>query len=111
MSDSVRILRDLKIAAFLGFATELLLAGRMFAAQGELGYHPWLEISQMPGAQIAERVFRHSGLRIEAPLAFAIVLQAIFYGAIALGIIYFCRIASARGNQATGATGLPRDRH
>ena len=87
--------RDVIIAAAVGVAIESLLAWRAFEMGSELvGRHPWLEISQMPGAQISEQLFRHTGLT--QALAFAIVFQGAAFAVIALGALYAYRLVRAR---------------
>ena len=90
-----RNLRDLKAAALMGVATEALLAILAFDL---VGRHPWLEMSQMPGAQIAERVFNHSGL--PTAVAFALIFQAALFTVLILGITYACRLLSGWGRSA-----------
>jgi len=86
-----RILHDIKIAVVIGVLTELFLAWRAFEIGSELvGRHRWLEISQMPGAQISEQLFRHTGL-LQA-LSFAIVFQSTVFSIVVLGVLYAYRL-------------------
>lgn len=87
----VGALRDMKIAAAVGIVAEALLALRAFKLGGNLvGRHPWLEISQMPGAPIAERVFNHRS--VSAALTFAVIFQGATFTIIALGMLYGYRV-------------------
>jgi hypothetical protein len=98
MPKSIGTLRDVKIAALIGGAVEALLACCAFEMGGDLvGRHPWLEISQMPGAQIAERLFRWVGLA--QALTFAVLFQGIVFAIIVLGILYGYRLLQARAGR------------
>jgi hypothetical protein len=78
MQKPMRSWRDLTIAGIAGVFVEGLLALWSFMAQGELtGRHPWLEVSQLPGAQIAEMIAGHASYL--AALAFALLFQAILF--------------------------------
>lgn len=82
--------RHLTIAALTGMAVELCLGLRGYVAQGQLySDHTWLQILQMPGAQIAERVFRYSGL--PEALTCVFVVQSAIYGSIIHTVLDICR--------------------
>ncbi len=95
MSRTINTLSDLTIAATAGTVTEAILAVRAFELGSELmGRHPWLEISQMPGAQISERLFHQSGI-VQA-LIFALFVQGVIFTVIILGVIYAYRLIRAK---------------
>jgi hypothetical protein len=96
--NAIGTLRDLKRAALVGAATEAILAWFAFEAGSELvAKHPWLEISQMPGAQIAELLFHHIG--VAQSLTFAIAFQGAGFMIIALGILYAYRLVQAKAHR------------
>ena len=93
MQKPIRTWRDLRVAGIAGATVEALLAAWSFVAQGELtGRHPWLEISQMPGAQIAEMTAGRISYALA--LAFAVLFQAILFAATTATCIYVYRLVS-----------------
>ncbi len=83
----VRTFRDLVIAALVGLVAEVVLALLNFESAGDPGEnHPWLQISQRPGADIAERLFRHVG--VPPAIACAILIQTAIFAALTVTIIY-----------------------
>jgi hypothetical protein len=89
----MRTFRDLVIAALVGLAAELALAVLSFSAEGDIaGNHPWLQISQKPGAEIAERLFRHLAHGLVPAVACAILIQTIIFAALALAVMYAYRL-------------------
>lgn len=88
--------RDIIIALAAGIAVEVTLAALAFWLAGILGTdHPWLQISQMPGAQIAERLFRFAG--VPGALACAIVIQALIFTGLILAGLYVYRLTRQNG--------------
>jgi hypothetical protein len=82
---------DLKIAAFAGAAVELVVFLLAFAAQRKIeGEHFWLNLLQTPGGTVALRFFSHAGM-VQA-VACELLIQAVLFGVIALGMIYAFRI-------------------
>jgi hypothetical protein len=85
---------DLKLALTIGALAELLLGYRSFAVAGELtGWHPWLRISQAPGALIAERLFRYVG--VSEAILFTVLFQGLGFTIIILGLLYCYRMFQA----------------
>jgi len=51
-------LRHVKLSLMAGLVVESIFFALDFSAKGELtGQHDWLEISQLPGAEMALRIF------------------------------------------------------
>ena len=74
---------DLRNAALIGVGAELVLALRSVAANNELApRHPWREISQMPGAYIAIRLFRFMDGGYIAAMACAAMIQSAIFTAL-----------------------------
>ena len=95
MPDSAGSMRDLLAAVAIGAAMESLLTWRAYVVQNRLTErHFWLEMSQMPAFDIAQRIARDIGY-FQA-LAFILVFQATLYALITLGIIYAYRLVRAR---------------
>ncbi|SRR5579871_3194522 len=83
--------RDFKISACLSAAIELLLIFRSFIMRSSLvESHFWLDLLQMPGAPIAEHIFRFVG----RPQAFLclFLIQWIIFTLLILGAIYLYRL-------------------
>lgn len=78
------------LAAVIGLVTEAVIWFLRIEAGQKLDYDipAWLQIAQMPGGQIAERLF--SGLI--PGLLCAILFQSGLFSAIALSIIYITRL-------------------
>ena len=91
MQRSLGTLRDLKVAIISAAVLELLLIALSFVLGSELvGRHFWLELLQMPGAQIAVHLFRYAGF--PQALACTVLIQWVVFGAIILGVKYACRL-------------------
>jgi hypothetical protein len=90
-TSSTRTFRDLVIAALVGLGAEVALFLLNFEAAGDLnGDHPWLQILQKPGGEIALRLLRHCG---EVPaIVCAVLIQTAIFAALALSIIYVYRL-------------------
>lgn len=87
--------RDLILATLLGVLAESILVLVLYFGGVDLyNHHPWVEISQMPGAQIAERMFRHSG-RPQA-LALAFFVQAVIFGSLITTLTCVFRLVKER---------------
>jgi hypothetical protein len=88
---SIGDFRDLRTAAVIGGGAEALLTLRVFKAGSELlGHHPWLDILQTPGALVAERLFRHSGVLQAMTCTF--LIQGTIFTLVTLGVVYICRL-------------------
>ncbi len=95
MLRAIRTLSDLAIAVTIGVVTETILALRAFELGSDLvEQHPWLEISQMLGAQISERIFHQVG--VPQALIFALLGQGVLFSVAILGVIYAYRLIRAR---------------
>jgi hypothetical protein len=91
MQRSPGALRDIKAAASAAAIVELLLASIALRTASELtGSHFWLEVTQMPGAEISERLFGHTGLIAAIPSVF--LIQWIIFTVLILGCVYCYRI-------------------
>jgi hypothetical protein len=90
---SITTFRDLGIAATLGLVGEAALAVLNFTREGDIAEdHPWLQISQEPGAEIAERLFRHVAHGVVPAIACTILIQTVILAALALTVIYAYRL-------------------
>jgi hypothetical protein len=88
--------KDLILAVLAGAAIELALLLKMFFFLGPLeGSRPWTDYTQMPGAQIAIRLFRHTGTRAEA-ITCAVIIQGLIFAVLALGVIHAFRVYRER---------------
>jgi hypothetical protein len=97
----MRNTRDIKLADAVGAAVELALFALAFvagSASPKSASLVWLEISQMPGAQIALELFRHVG-RLPAFIC-AYLIQASVFAAITLGAIRLFVCCGRRGKAA-----------
>ena len=91
MQRSVDGLREIMVAAAAAAAVEVLLVLASLNTASELrGRHFWLEVSQMPGAQVSERLFRHVGL-IQA-IASTFFIQWCIFTMLILGCMYCYRL-------------------
>jgi hypothetical protein len=103
--DAPRHLRDVVAAAGFGTATACLLALCSFLTSGNLTTdYPWLYIFQMPGTEIALRLFGKSGLLQGYSSALvvqvtAILIQAFIVGMMTLGALYIYRLVSYQRGQ------------
>ncbi len=84
------------MAAVTGLAAELALVALNFKAQGDIARHPWLQLSQKPGADIAELLFRYSRHGYLPAIACAILIQAVIFAALFLTAIYIYRLWMVR---------------
>ena len=90
--------RDLKVAIAVGPMLELVLVVLDLVAKSNLtGRNNWLEISQLPGAEIAPRIILASPLRVgEYSSILAVVvcylIQSFLLTAVILGLIGACRV-------------------
>jgi hypothetical protein len=92
MSRSATARRDLLISALCGFGVEAMLAALNFIVEGDLMRdHPWLQISQKPGAEIAERLFRYVPHGVLPAIACVILVQAVIFASLAFTIIQVVR--------------------
>jgi len=97
MSGASRARSDLLIAAVIAAVIESVLTVCGFVTAGKLdGRHVWLEISQMPGAQISEQLFHRVGW-LQAIVS-AFIIQWLLFGAVIVALTNFWR-AIARGVQ------------
>lgn len=95
--------RDVVFAAAMGAAGELLVAATLFAVQGD-GHsnHFLLEMTQQPGAEVAERLYPYFclylPLRYGLYLAYActIILQATLFTPFCLLLISLVRLVAGR---------------
>jgi len=95
MSAPTRVGSDLLIATAIAGVIESVLTAWAFVTAGRLdGRHVWLEISQMPGAQISEQLFRHIGWLPAIVSTF--VIQWLLFAAVILAINRFCQLFSRR---------------
>src|SRR5260370_39537830 len=93
-------LSDLTIAVAVGVVTEAILAFRGFELGSDLVVrHPWLQVSQMPRALMSELLFSHSGL-FQA-MIYALLIQAVLFSLVALGVIYAYRLIRGKTRRAT----------
>jgi len=89
--------KDMKIAALAGLLSEVTLAALNFKVSGELrGDHPWLQISQRPGADIAERLFGHVAHGLVPAIVCAALIQTIILAALILTAIQAGRLLAMR---------------
>jgi hypothetical protein len=94
MRNSRNLLTDLWIAIGLAITLELcLLIFAFFAQSDPKGVPFWLSVSQMPGAPIAEIVFRHTYLKA---LICEFLIQSAIFAVTFLGVIYTCRLLTGR---------------
>ena len=100
MPSPLRSWRDVIIAASIGLTTEAVIWMLDFGAGLKLSgdVSDWIQIAQMPAAQIIVRLFSHGELA--QALAFGILFQAALFSAIALSLIYICRLIR-RGPDST----------
>ena len=99
-----RPVRDLKVATAFSVTTETLLLVRSYLVTSDLHApaHPWLEMSQMPGAQIVETMFRQIRPSLNSAAAFVLayailfVIQAGLYSLVVWGAIYVYRTYTTR---------------
>jgi len=85
---------DLLIAAAAGIGIESGLVVWAYASQDLRTRSPLLDVSQLPGARIAEMLLSNSGL--VPALSCTIVIQGAIYGALVLAVIQTYRIVVAR---------------
>lgn len=87
-------MRDIKVSLLAGLVVESILFGLDDSAKGELtGQHGWLEISQLPGAEVALRIVLSTGLRYSEhasflAISFYFLIQWALYSAIALAVLH-----------------------
>jgi hypothetical protein len=92
--------RDLLVAIASGFLAEAVLVTAIFSLPVDInGRHPWLELTQMPGAQIALEVgwFRAWFRAYQVAIVFAFLVQAVLFGSlISAGTQVFRFVVSLR---------------
>jgi len=88
----LRTWRDIMLAGAIGLTAEAVIWLLDFEARRNLfGDVPvWVQIAEMPGAQVADKLFSQWGLALA--LTFGILFQAALFSAVALSIIYICRL-------------------
>jgi len=95
MQRSPGALRDVKAAVLLAAIVEFLLVLTALKTASELTVrHFWLEVTQMPGAEISERLFGHKGLIAAIPSVF--LIQWSIFTVLILGCVYCYRIVKSR---------------
>jgi hypothetical protein len=108
-----RYRRDLVVAASAGLATACILAVSSFLTSGNLtADYPWLYIFQMPGTEIALRLFGSSGVLRRYSGVFvvqtsAILIQALVFTMMILGLLYVSRMYSDRRTRQKSPIGKP----
>jgi hypothetical protein len=86
-------LREFKVAVLLGVLLELVLGVYAFMAKGELTWtSPWVQISQMPGGDIAVRLFRFTKSGMLPALACVIIIQSAIYVSLIFTVLYVFRL-------------------